>query len=146
MNVGIVAYWPDDAFIESNFGRKRWMSFYIFVMQAFGADTLFLIGAPKIESGYDMNIVNYDSVNDLIKDHHEYSFIILTGVAEKTLQEYEHPDSKAIYVFGNDYADVPDIPGDRIRIENLGDVKSLWSHNCVSIVLYDRYLKNGVNK
>jgi len=41
-NVGVAVYWPDCPL--SNHDAKRWVSFYVFTMQAFGADTLILIG------------------------------------------------------------------------------------------------------
>lgn len=142
MDVGVITYWPDSPF--SNHDAKRWLSFYIFSMQAFGADTLILINGPEIKQGYDIEFEQYATIEEALEKHPDCKVVTITGEAEQTLQGYEHPEN-CLYMVGNDYAEVPEIDGDHIRIDNSKDSKVLWSHNCVSITLYDRYVKCGSN-
>ena len=141
MGVNIAVFWPGDDFIKSNFGAKRWLSFYIYVMQAFEADTLCLIGAPDISMGYDIVLKQYVTVEEMLAEFPNHKIVSFVGTANKTLQEYEHPKD-ALYLFGNDYGDVPNVSEDKLRIDNSKNIKTLWSHNCVSIVLYDRSIKD----
>ena len=145
-NVGLIVCWNTHAWITSHpGGPKRWLSFYIFAMQAFGADTLILIGGPKIEHGYDVIYKQYSTVKEALKDYPDFKVVSLSAKAKKTLQEYKHPKNKVLYLVGYDYGDIPDVPGDKLKIENYTNSTVLWSQNCVAILLYDRYIKNGAN-
>lgn len=147
MDVGVIIYWNTHPWITSHAGGpKRWLSFYILAMQAFGADTLLLVNAPEIKHGYDINFKQYDTIEELLKDYEDYKIVTLTGKTEKTLKEFKHPEGKVLYLVGDDYGDVPDIEGDKIKIENCKNSNLLWSHNCVAIALYDKHIKNDSNK
>lgn len=138
-NVGVVAYWPDCPL--SNHDAKRWMSFYIFSMQEFGADTLILVGAPVIDHGYDIGFEQYDDIDDVLSEYPDHEIVCMTGIAEDTLREYEHPSGDVLYVIGNDYGGLPEVVGTQLRIETINESNTLWSHTVAAIVLYDRYMK-----
>ena len=147
--IGVCTYWPNADWISAHpGGPKRWLSHFIFPMQAFGADTLILVNGPEIGHGYDINFVQYEDMIEVFNKYEKEYLVVLDGKAEKTLQEFEHPQNDIIYFVGNDYGGLNYIYNrlEYIRIDNINNHKNLWSHNCIAIALYDRYLKNGSSK
>jgi hypothetical protein len=143
--VGVAAFWPDALWISAHpGGPKRWLSEYIFAMQGFGADTLHMIACPPIDHGYDIGYCEHPAIEDAIEMHPGATVVVLDPEAPVALKDYTHPE-EALYIVGNDYGGVPELacPVDRVRIE--GQSPILWSHNCISIVLYDRWIKSGGN-
>jgi len=146
--IGVAFHWglhPD--FENMKGGLKRWCSFFIFPMQAFGADSLFVIGGPNIAHGYNINMEQFDTLEGLVKKYPINKYVAMVGSGGEDLANYRHTEKDVVYVIGNDYGDmdIDALPNpDKVTVP--GGVKHLWSHNCAAIVLYDRSLKVGSHK
>lgn len=146
--VGVIAYWNDHPWIVADVGGpKRWLSFYIFTLEAFGGTALTVIGGPEISHGYSIQHTRVASIENALGLYPSAKQVVLVGSGGVPLHSYTHPE-EAVYIVGDDYGTMdptafPD--ADLVTIENPGAVSQLWSHNCIAIALYDRNVKSGGN-
>ena len=143
--VSVVVHYNDSPLLQGNHLLKRWLSFYVFTMQAFGVKELIVIGGPEIAHGYAMNVKNYKTIDDMLQDYSKHKLVLLTKEG-RPLDTYKHPKGNVLYIVGDDYGIEGDIPkAEKVTIENPGNITHLWGHNCIAIALYDRSVKHGGN-
>jgi len=132
-------------------GSKRWLSQFIFLIEAFGFDKLYLIGKPGILHGYSIQHIEVESISEVMQEESEAKLITLVGTITeemnvKTLKSYDHPAGDTVYYIGGDYSDVDiaacqSLNADFLTIDNAVDHHNLWSHTVAAIVVRDEYNK-----
>lgn len=96
-------------------------------------------------SGIKNNKVKeFNNVKDLV-EYYNLPIIIGTEYGESTLQDFKHPEN-ALYLFNRTSGGELPIKADyTLKIETVLNKGMLWGHQAASIILYDRFLKNGNN-
>lgn len=150
--IGLIIYWdvhPD--YVSVSGGAKRWLSSYIFTMEAFGADKLFIIGKPGISHGYNIQHTEHDTLDGIFQANSNAKIVALVGsvpqgITKVSLKDYIHPEEDVLYVIGGDYSDIEfDVckanNADFVNISNGTNSPNLWSNVVAGIALRDRYIK-----
>ena len=149
-------YWSTHPLmVPDNSAAKRWLSMYIYSMEAFGLEDLHVIGNPGIAHGYKISHQEHESLHDVIALYDDIKVVASVGTAPQgqqvtNLTDYRHPE-KALYVIGGDYADVEadvcrEYDADFVTIDNDVGMRNFWSPVVAGILLRDRWVKNGRNQ
>ena len=151
--IGLAIYWDvHDGFVSVTGGAKRWLSTFLFSLEAFGYTELFVIGNPNIVHGYNIQHQEYPDIEDVFNEYPNADIVACVGSVPENitaipLNEFNHPEGDTIYVIGGDYGDIEfdKLPEERtsyIHIESATDMKNFWSMVVAGIVLRDRYVKD----
>ena len=149
---GLVIFWdPHVDYLQLIGGAKRWLSTYIFTMETFDFDTLFVVGKPGIQHGYSIKHTEHESLEEILDYNKEVTFIALTGEAPDgivltKLNNYIYPSEDVIYIIGGDYMGLDFsvlsyYNVDYIKISGVIDNPNLWSHTVAAIVMNDYFNK-----
>lgn len=148
--LGTIIHWNEHPMVTSHAGGpKRWLSFFVFTMQAFGAERLTLVGGPAIEHGFDIGYDQVETLEEALALYPGGEQVALRGGPGKHLDKFVHPRGAVVYIVGPDYAELDRANLHKatfVSIKNPGRVAHLWSHNALAITLYDRSLKHGCHE
>jgi len=153
--IGVVVDWSvHPGMVSSIRAMKRWLSMYIFSLQAFGGTDLITVRAPESSFGYDIVHQNVGSLREALDLYPRAEIVALVGARPDTitptkLKDFKHPGGDTLYLVGGDYVDVDfDVLAsyeDRCSYITIGtatpEFYSLWSHVCLGMALWDRYVK-----
>jgi hypothetical protein len=110
-------------------------------LKDFGVDEFAM---SPISGIFSNKIKEFKNIHELIQ-HYGLPVIVCDENGESTLQEFVHPED-ALYLFnrtsGGSILGVGDYS---VRIETKENKGLLWGHQAASIILYDRFLKDGNN-
>ena len=97
-------------------------------------------------SGIDKKVVEYKDIPTAIEANKELEVIYIDEKGEEDLESFVHPED-CLYVLGKaGYSPMRAIGNARsIKIETIAKGGMLWPHQCITIVLRDRMLKDGHN-
>lgn len=148
---GLVIHWdPHEDYTYLVGGAKRWLSSFIFTMEMFGFDTLFVVGKPNIQHGYNIQHTEFDSLSDIFESYPDPHKVILTGEAPEgidlyDLLNYTHSERDVLYIIGGDYTGLDwnmceQYNPDYIKISGIVDNPNLWSFSVASILMYDYHI------
>lgn len=123
------------------FDFKTELNLWQFPLRDLGVDELAM--API--SGLNNNKVReFDNIEELVQ-YYNLPIIICTEHGESILQDFEHPQN-ALYLFNRTSGGELPVEADyTLKIQTPLDKGLLWGHQAASIILYDRFLKNGNN-
>lgn len=112
-----------------------------FPLKEFGVDEL----AMTPVSGISTNKVReFHNVEDIIQ-YYEIPIIVCSENGTSTLKDFKHPKD-GLYIFNRTSGgELPITPDYSLKIETTLNKGMLWGHQAASIILYDRFLKNGNN-
>lgn len=144
----LVIYWdPHNDYVFVNGGAKRWLSAYIFTMEMFGFDTLYVVGKPGITHGYNIQHKEVDTLNEVLHENPDAKVVVMTGAVPEghdlyDLLNYNHPEGDVIYVIGGDYSEInfemlDEHSPDYVKITGVIENPNLWSHTVAAILLND---------
>ena len=147
----LVIYWdPHQDYQYLVGGAKRWLSSYIFSMEAFGFDTLYVVGTPGINHGYNIQHKEYASLEEILDLHPEANIVSMVGsvpegVVPVDLVNFVHPPENVLYIIGGDYSDIQfeilsKYESSYVHIDGIIDQNNFWSNVVAGIVTRDRYL------
>lgn len=117
-----------------------------FPMRDFGVDKLYMVPVTNVRS---QKVIERNKIQDVIDEHPDLQVIFVRETGTTSLDTFIHPEN-ALYITGrtnfspyNNYNTDDSISLVVPTIINKG---ILWGHQAMSIVLYDRMIKqNGSN-
>jgi len=127
---------------EGWFDFKTEVNLWYYPLKDFGVDEF----AMTPISGIQLNnrVKEFKTIEDIIQ-HYNLPVILCTEFGDSTLEEFKHPKD-ALYLFnrtsGGDLTSLQDYS---LRIRTKNNKGMLWGHQAASIILYDRFLKDGNN-
>lgn len=148
----LAIHWdPHEDYVFLNGGAKRWLSAFIFTMEMFGFDTLYVVGKPGITHGYNIQHTEVDTLDEIFHANPNANIVVMTGAVPEgysfsELSDYNHPTGDVIYVIGGDYSEInfaicDDHSPDYVKISGVVENPNLWSHTVAAIVMNDYYNK-----
>ena len=93
---GIVIYWSTHpALVPDNAANKRWLSMYLFSMEAFGMTNFHVIGSPGITHGYKVQHQEHDSLQDVFDLYDDIQVVAsvgrdFPGISVQNLSDFQH--------------------------------------------------------
>lgn len=114
-----------------------------FPMREFGVNQVLM--API--SGIKSKVTEVASIEDGLALCDGLVQVFVDEKGETPLAEFEHPEN-AVYILGKASTSTKMHYGagqKSVRVETPLNSGMLWSHQAISIVLYDRFMKNGSN-
>ena len=115
---------------------------WYYPLQDFGVDEF----AMTPISGIRLNnkVQEFNNVEEILQ-HYNLPVVLCSEYGETSLENFEHPKD-ALYLFNRTSGgSIINNPEHSIRIETKLNKGMLWGHQAASIILYDRFLKNGNN-
>jgi len=116
-----------------------------FPMRDLGVDKLYMSPVTNIHS---KKVIERDSIQDVIDEHPNLQVVWVTETGDTSLETFEHPEN-CLYITGRtnyspflNYSREGDIT---LRVPTVINKGLLWGHQAMSIVLYDRFIKNASN-
>jgi hypothetical protein len=112
------------------------------VVREFNVDQFYMTPISGIRSNI---VTERKSIDDVLEENQDITKVFVDVKAETSLNDFDHPKD-AIYVFGkagrsplydkkeNDLT---------LRVNTPNNTELLWPYHICSIILYDRFLKNG---
>jgi|TARA_R110000824_G_scaffold106610_18_gene252156 hypothetical protein len=126
------------------FDYKTELNLWYYPLKDFGVDEF----AMTPISGVELNnkVREFKNVEDIIQ-YYNLPVILCTEHGESTLEEFEHPKD-ALYLFNRTSGGIiVNKPDYSLKIETNLNKGMLWGHQAASIILYDKFIKNGnINK
>lgn len=118
-----------------------------FPMLDFGVQEIAMIPVSGIAKS---NIKEFKELDSLLEYYNECTPVICSEEGEIDLTDFEHP-TNALYIFGNtNYSPFNRFANEKnvksVRFSTPTGKSTIWGHQAASIVLYDRYLKDGINR
>jgi hypothetical protein len=111
-------------------------------MKDFGVDEI----AMTPVSGIRLNnkVKEFNSIEDMV-EYYNLPVIICARNGETSLEEFEHPKD-ALYLFNRTSGgELPVKKGLSLSIKTKLNAAMLWGHQAASIIMYDRFIKDGNN-
>jgi len=149
MTVGLLFIW-DDGWFHPGAELTLWHDLAI----AYGVDLLIMIPDLRIYSYQDIQFEKFGTVEEAINAHDELVKVFLEpksiadehGIPSEPLSTFSHP-TDALYIFGNSGRSniglVDTSRGDKVVYIQTPVDQQLWSIQVASIVLRDRFEKQG---
>lgn len=97
-------------------------------------------------SGISQKVTEYDNLYDVLEKNSDLTPVFVDEKAEIWLEDFEHPEN-VLYILGktsfspyliNKSQDVISV-----KIRTKRNKGGFWGHQAISLVLYDRMIKNG---
>jgi len=114
-----------------------------FPLTEFGVDEIIMTPI----SGITGKISEVKSIEDAMILHSNLTPVFVDENGETNLQDFVHPKN-VLYILGKASTSPKMVYGKgykSVKIETPLKSGMLWSHQAMSIVLYDRFIKNGSN-
>lgn len=119
---------------------------YQYPLEDFGVDEIYMHPISGIDN---KRIKERNNLDEILAENYDMTVVFVTDRAETKLVNFEHPDN-ALYITGLTSHSDPSltyVAEGRLSvcIETPNNQGGLWGHQALSIVLYDRIIKNGSN-
>lgn len=115
---------------------------WYYPLMDFGVDEFAM--TPVSGARLNNKVQEFHSVEEII-EHYKLPVILCTEYGKSTLKEFAHPKD-ALYLFNRTSGgNIVENPEYSLKIETKLDKGMLWGHQSASIILYDRFIKNGNN-
>ena len=117
---------------------------WIHPIKEFGINELSMVPVTGLEKG---NLSEYSDISEALAQNSDLVHVYIDEAATTNLVDFSHPEN-ALYIVGKtsyspyatNYREGTDLA---VKIPTVNNSGGFWSHQAISLVLYDRYLKNG---
>lgn len=112
-----------------------------FMLRDFGVAQFYMFPVSGIASN---QVKERSSLEDIIKEFSDHIPVFIDERGEIDLEDFVHPEN-ALYITG--IANDKSLPEEykSIKIRTVANKGLLWSHQALSIVLYDKLIKDGIS-
>jgi hypothetical protein len=111
-------------------------------LKEFGVDEFYMIPRTGIQRP---GVIEFDHIDEVYNSFPEFTVVFVDESAEDELQDFVHPDD-ALYVIGktsySPYVNREKIQNYKcVKIPSVINQGGFWGNQAISIILYDRFLK-----